>query len=258
MLVAGFFVVFVTSWELLVVYLGIPQFIVPKPTQVLQELVRGLTAEPTSRGSYLLHAYYTLLQALAGFFLGSCLGVLLGTLLSQIPLAERVLRPYIVAFQSVPRIALAPVFMVWFGLGLSSKIVLATLGTFFPLMINAMAGFRSVEDEKVELLRSLSASRWQIFRMVTVPTAMPYIFAGLEIAILHSVTAVIVGEFIGAKVGLGVLLVQLNFNMEVAGVFAVFIVLSAMGIGLSTLVYQVRRRVLFWAPEERKQRTIGT
>jgi NitT/TauT family transport system permease protein len=123
--------------------------------------------------------------------------------------------------------------------------------------VNSVAGFHGVDTERVELMKGLAASRWQIFTKVAFPSALPFIFAGLDMAIVYSVLGAIVGEFVGAQRGLGVLIQQMNFAMDVAGAFSVFVVLSALGIGLSSILNAVRSRVLFWAPSERKQRTTG-
>jgi len=143
-------------------------------------------------------------------------------------------------------VALAPLIIVWFGLGLTSKVVNAALVAFFPLMVNTIVGLRSAEEEKVDLMRSLAASRWQVFWMLRLPNAMPYIFAGLEIAMIFALIGAIVAEFVGAQSGLGMLIQSMNFTMDVAGQFSVLLILSVLGLILNGMVNGVRRRVLFW------------
>lgn len=256
-LIPAVFVGFVAAWDLVVRIFQIPTHLVPPPHLVAKALARGLLASPFARDSYWLHAGYTLAAALMGFSLGSTAGIVIGTLISQWRALEATLKPYIVAFQSLPKVALAPIIAIWFGFGLTSKVVICALLTFFPLMVNSLEGFRSVETERIELLRSLSATRWQIFRMVSLPSALPFIFAGLDMAIVYSIIGAIVGEFTSGRNGLGVLIVSMNYSLDMAGAFSVFIVLALMGITLSGLLNLVRRKLLFWAPSARQQRSIG-
>jgi NitT/TauT family transport system permease protein len=149
-------------------------------------------------------------------------------------------------FQAMPKVALAPLIIVWFGLGLTSKVINAALVAFFPLMVNTIVGLRSADEDRVNLMRSLSASRWQIFRMLQLPNALPYIFAGLEIAMIFALIGAIVAEFVGAEKGLGMLIQSMNFTMDVAGQFSVLLLLSMLGLILNAAVTLVRRQVLFW------------
>jgi NitT/TauT family transport system permease protein len=148
-------------------------------------------------------------------------------------------------------VALAPLIIIWFGLGLTSKVVSAALVAFFPLMVNTIVGLRSADEDRINLMRSLAATRGQIFWMLQLPNAMPYIFAGLEIAMIFALIGAIVAEFVGAQSGLGMLMQSMNFTMDVAGQFSVLLILSVLGLLLNTLVNQVRRRVLFWDPSQK-------
>jgi len=149
-------------------------------------------------------------------------------------------------FQAMPKVALAPLIIVWFGLGLTSKVVNAALVAFFPLMGNTIVGLRSAEEDKVNLMKSLAATPGQIFWMLQLPNAMPYIFAGLEIAMIFALIGAIVAEFVGAQAGLGMLIQSMNFTMDVAGQFSVLLLLSMIGLTLNWIVAAVRQRVLFW------------
>jgi len=141
--------------------------------------------------------------------------------------------------------------VVWFGLGLTSKVINAALVAFFPLMVNTIVGLRSADEDRVNLLRSLAASRWQIFWMLQLPNALPFIFAGLEIAMIFALIGAIVAEFVGAEKGLGMLIQSMNFNMDVAGQFGVLLILSLIGLFLNGMITGLRRRVLFWdGPQE--------
>lgn len=233
-------------WEAGVRIFSVPAFILPTPISIFIALYRGIAS-----GLYLDHIGITLVETLLGFALGTVLAFTLGVAVALSRRTEYFLYPFIVMFQAMPKVALAPLVIIWFGLGITSKIVSAALVAFFPLMVNTIVGLRSAEEDRVNLMRSLAASRWQIFWMLQLPNAMPYIFAGLEIAMIFSLIGAIVGEFVGAQSGLGMLIQSMNFTMDVAGQFSVLLILSVLGLLLNGLVTQVRRRVLFWDPSQK-------
>jgi NitT/TauT family transport system permease protein len=245
-LTLALFVLTMGVWELAVRLAEVPKFLVPPPSDVFAGLWRGL-----SSGLYLRHAGVTLTATLTGFVIGTSLGLVLGTLIATYRAADYFIYPYIVMFQSMPKVALAPIFALWFGLGIQSKILSAAIICFFPLMVNTIAGLRSADEDRVNLMRSLGATQWQIFRHLRLPGALPFIMAGLELAVVLSLIGTIVAEFVGAQAGLGTLIQAMNFNMDVAGQFSVLLVLSAIGLTLNRIVKAVRRRVLFWDPSEK-------
>jgi NitT/TauT family transport system permease protein len=249
-------VVIIFGWEYGVRWLAVPSYILPPPSEIVVALWRGLNEALTSRAGYWLHAGVTLYEVLLGFFIGSGVGLLLGTLISQIRILEATLRVYIVAIQSLPKIALAPIIVLWFGFGLTSKVVIICLLTFFPLLVTSMAGFKAVDSERLELMRSLGANVWQTFWKVRLPSALPYIFAGLDMAAVFAVVGAIVGEFVGAQRGLGTLILSMNSQMDTAGTFSVFIILALLGVFLNVTLRAVERRVLFWS--RGSQRVIGS
>lgn len=232
---------FLLVWEGFVRLFAIPAFILPTPTSVFTALYRGFAS-----ALYIDHIWITLTETLMGFALGTALAFLLGTVIALSRPVEYFLYPFVVMFQAMPKVALAPLIIVWFGLGLTSKVINAALVAFFPLMVNTIVGLRSAEEDKVNLMRSLAASRTQIFWMLQLPNAMPYIFAGLEIAMIFALIGAIVAEFVGAQAGLGMLIQSMNFTMDVAGQFSVLLLLSMLGLLLNGIVTGVRRRVLFW------------
>ena len=234
------FVGLVGGWELAVRVFDISKIVVPAPSAVGMALWSGM------QGDFLMHFGITFYEVIAGFVLGAATGLILGALISQFRLLERALYPYIVAFQTLPKVAIAPIIVIWFGYGVTSKIVITATIAFFPLLANTIVGLRAAPAEQIELMVAFTASRWQVFRLARLPQALPYIFVGLDVAIVLSVIGAIVGEFVGAQAGLGYLILQKNFNMDMAGVFAILIVLSAMGIGLHLLVNAIQRRVVFW------------
>ena len=218
--------------------------IIPAPSQILIALIEGL------RSGQLVDGLLTTLQEVVlGFALAAFLAFVIGTLISQIRLLELVIYPYIVAIQTLPKVAVAPLILIWVGLGIEGKVLIAATVSFFPMLVNTIAGLRSAPQNEIDLLRSLSASRWKIFRYVQLPEAMPFIFAGLNIGLVLSVLGAIVGEFVGAKAGLGYLILQMNFNMDVAGIFAALFLLGLMGVALNALAQYLRRKVVFWKVE---------
>ncbi|HMB35024.1 MAG TPA: ABC transporter permease [Methylomirabilota bacterium] len=242
------FIVLVCVWETIVRVFHIPQFILPAPSKVAEALWRGLTS-----GLYVEHLYYTLVSTVLGFLLGSALGFGLGTAVALSRRFEFFLYPYIVMFQSLPKIALAPLIVIWFGLGLSSKVVNAALVAFFPLLVNTIVGLKSADEDRVSLMRSLAASEKQIFWMLRLPNALPFVMAGLDVAMIFALIGAIVGEFVGAKRGLGMLIQSMNFTMDVSGQFSVLLILSVVGLLLNRCIQLIRKRVLFWDPSEKEK-----
>lgn len=244
-------------WEGIVRFFGVPSYMLPRVSNIIFGLYQGFATSLFSRGGYWLNGGVTLVEVVLGFVIGSSIGLVLGIFISQIRLLDATLRPYIVAFQCLPKVAIAPIIIMWFGYDITSKVVMVTLLTFFPLLVNSMAGFHSVDLERIELLRSLSATRWQIFWKVKFPSALPFIFAGLDIAAVFAIVGAIVGEFVGAQLGLGVQILSMNAQMDTAGSFSVCIVLAVMGLFLNYFIRGVQRRVLFWAPSAASQRAIN-
>ena len=229
-------------WEGLVRACDVPAIVLPPPSAVLSALWEGVAS-----GVFIRHFNVTFLEIIAGFAAGASLGISLGVLIGQSAFLERVFYPYVVAFQTVPKVAVAPIIVIWFGYGLSSKIIITGTIAFFPVLANTIVGLRSAPLEQIDMLRAHTANSWQIFRMVRLPQALPYIFVGLDVAIVLSVIGAIVGEFVGAKAGLGYLIMQKNFSFNMAGVFAILIVLSLIGVCLHAGIAFIQRRVLFWA-----------
>jgi NitT/TauT family transport system permease protein len=237
---------FLAAWEGIVWLFAIPLFILPAPSAIFFALWNGITS-----GLYLDHVWITLAETLLGFALGSALAFAFGISVALSRRVEYFLYPFIVMFQAMPKVALAPLIIIWFGLGLTSKVVSASLVAFFPLMVNTIVGLRSADDDRINLMRSLAATRGQIFWMLQLPNAMPYIFAGLEIAMIFALIGAIVAEFVGAQSGLGMLMQSMNFTMDVAGQFSVLLILSVVGLLLNSAVSEIRRRVLFWDPSQK-------
>ncbi|WP_211254087.1 ABC transporter permease [Paraburkholderia nodosa] len=229
------------TWEGAVRLFEVSAYIVPAPSKIVVALYHGVASL-----LYVRHLWITLVETLLGFTAGSIVALGLGTLIALSRRCEYFLYPFILMFQAMPKVALAPLIIIWLGLGLESKVAQAALTAFFPLMVNTIAGLRSADEDRVALMRSLDASGIQIFWMLRIPGAMPYIFAGFEIAMMLSLIGAIVAEFVGAQKGLGVLLMSMTFTMDAAGQFSVLFMLSLLGLLLHTAIVVIRRRLLFW------------
>lgn len=232
-------------WEYVPAFFNVSKLLLPPPSSVMHSLWIIY-----DRGILVDNFLTTLVEALSGFAIGSVTAIFAAFLVTRALIVERMLMPYLVGLQALPKVALAPLIVVWIGIGIESKILIAAIISFFPVLINAIVGFTTVEAEKIDLMRSLVASRWQQFRIVIFPNSLPFIFAGLNVGIVLSITGALVGEFIGADRGLGNLLMQLNYNMDISGMFAVLVVLAALGILLYALVRFLHLRLVFWGKPE--------
>lgn len=250
-------VLLLAIWEFGVKAFHVPKFLLPPFSDVVVALWNGVNAGPFARDGFWLHTGVTLVEILLGFFIGSAIGLALAIVISEFEPVETLLRPYIAAFQSLPKVAVAPIIVTWMGFGVGSKVAIVCLITFFPVLVTSIAGFKAIDIDRIDLLRSLSATRWQIFVKAKFPSALPYIFAGLDMAAAFSVVGAIVGEFVGAQSGLGVLILQREAQLDTAGSFAVFIILSLLGVALTTLLRLVRNRVLDWMPVDESTHTVS-
>ncbi len=237
------FVVVIAVWQIAVSGLGIASYFIPSPLDIAHALFRG-------RQLYASHFLTTLGSTVAAFGFAFVPGVILGTLVSEVRFCERTLYPLLVAFQSMPRIALAPIIIVWFGFGPESKIVLGAISAFFPVFLNTVHGMRTVDPEQVALMRTFRARPVQIFWKVKLPNALPFLLAGANIGIIFAILAVIVGEFLGANRGMGFLIVNQSNQMDTPGVFASVVLLAATGLVFHYGLQALRRRLLFWSSSE--------
>jgi NitT/TauT family transport system permease protein len=239
----------IVVWQVAVVVTDVHAVIFPGPGDVARAMWDSVTASPSSRVSYLPHITQTLSEVLAGYAVGCTAGLLLAVASLYVRLFEVLVRPFVVAFQSMPKIALAPLVVVWFGFGFASKFVLVAVATFFPLFVNGLVGFRSVDIGLIRMMRSFNASSLQIFRKVQFRAALPFIFAGLEIAVVHAVTSAIAAEFLGGQKGLGVRIIESEQTLDVPSIFGVLVLLALMGALLNLAIVQVRRRTVTWTGE---------
>ena len=228
-------------WEAATTFFAVSPFVLPAPSMIAKRLYQLVVS-----GIIWPHFIATLTSILTGLLIGVFAGLLCGSLISLVPLFERFIYPYLVAIQTIPKVAIAPLLIVWFGYGLMSKVVITAMLSFFPMLISSIAGFKAVDREQIEMMKAFGATPMQTMFHLRLHAALVPIFAGLEIASILAVIGAIVGEFVGAQVGLGYLIASLNFNLDIAGMFAVLIFLSAIGLTLHALVKLARSRFVFW------------
>ena len=228
-------------WASVAAWGRLPAFMLPSPSAVGQRLIATL-----ADGSLARHTWVTLQEVIAGLGLGLSAAVGLGYLLAKSRTVERLLAPYIVASQSIPIVAIAPLLIIWFGPGRLSKVLICALIVFFPVLVNTIVGVRSVPEDLRELMRSLRATRWQTFAMLEAPAAMPVLLGGLKIGATLSVIGAVVGEFVGADEGLGFLVNVGRGLYDTALVFVAVLVLILLALSLYGLVAGLERRLLVW------------
>jgi NitT/TauT family transport system permease protein len=241
-LVPFVFIFVMWLWETLINRLEIKETILPTPSRIGEALVMQF-----QNAYFWQNAWVTTKEALYGFFFATLFAIIVGTFVSQIKIVEKTVMPYLVGFQAIPKVALAPIFIIWFGFGQTSKVVMAATIAFFPILINIIEGLKSADSDRIRMLRVFGATRYQIFRKVQVPSAMPFFFAGLDVGILLAILGAVVGEFLGSQEGLGNMVLVSQYNFETPTMFAILIVLSLMGIFAHIIVRAFQKKFAFWA-----------
>ncbi len=235
------FVAFVAVWWAVPGMLDIPRFILPTPPDLVEEFWLAVR-----EGNLLTHTWITFVEIVLGFFLGSLLGIVVGYSLSFSRTLEVMISPYVLALQISPKIAFAPLFILWFGFGIFPKVLTAILVVFFPIMINVLVSVRFVDYDLIQLMRSFKASRWQIFWTVEFPSSLPALFSGLRIGATLAVIGVVVGELVGANIGLGYLLVVGEGQALTSLVLVTIFMLTMLGMFFYFAVVAVEKVVLRW------------
>ena len=226
-------------WQMLVRVLQVPIFVLPAPTDFLADLIE-------ERHRLFLHGLITTKLILYGFVAGALPGIVLGYLIAKFRLAEQILYPIVVFIQGLPKITLAPLMLVWFGFADTPKVILTGLITFFPVLVDSVTGFKSIDPRQYYLSRSVGASWWQTFRLFELPSAAPSIFSGLRITIVIAVTVVIVVEWLNSQNGLGYLVLRAMDGPNTPFLFAILFVASLIGVLLSFGVAFLERILLPW------------
>jgi NitT/TauT family transport system permease protein len=227
-------------WELACIALHVPVFVLPRPSQVAVSLYNQF-------GPIIDNAWTTLLRTLLGFAIAVALGVVLGLAIGSSRLVYRGLYPVLVGFNSIPKVAVVPVFVIWFGIGTIPAVLTAFLVSFFPIAVNVATGLATIEPELLDVMRSLGAKKRKILMKVGLPRAMPYFFASLKVAITLAFVGTIISETVAANKGIGYLMMAATANFDTPLVFAGLFVIAVMGIVMYALFAVVEQRMTFWA-----------
>ena len=248
----------IALWEGAVDLLRIPVYLLPAPSAILETLLRLLGAgfvPPTYVGApaagILYDTLVTLEEAMLGLLIGTAVGLAFGIVMVHSRFAEQALYPIIVTIRSTPFIAIAPIFIIWFGFTIMPKAIVAALATFFPVLVNCITGMRSVDPTMLEFFASVHATKREVFWHLRVPNTLPYFFAALRLCVSLSLIGAIVGELVGARDGLGHLITEAAITLRTTEVFSGVIVLTVMGIVLTEIVSFIQGRVLYWHETER-------
>jgi NitT/TauT family transport system permease protein len=247
---AGIFA-FLLAWQLLVVVYQMPAYLLPTPTGIAQVFVARLP-------DLLHHGWITVYEMLAGYALAVAVAVPLAIAITSSRTFDELVMPTMLFFQIVPKVAIAPLFLVWFGVGATPKILVAFLISFFPIVIDAAVGLRSMSPEMHDLARSMGSTRLQVFTRFRLPTSLPYLFSGLKVAATLAIAGTVVGEFVGADRGLGYLLLVTNSNMETAMMFATIVALTVIGFVFYYMVELLEGFLIPWHVTHRVREETGT
>jgi len=233
--------VFLGGWEAYVRFFNVSKLILPPPSAVGMQWIKFLADK-----NVWFHTGVTAWETFLGFILASILGVGLGMILGKMPRLERMLNPFVIATQVIPKVALVPLFIVWFGFGITSKVVIATILAFFPILLNTVLGVKSVERGHSEVMASINASPMQRLVHLDFPSSLPYILTGMEVGVVLSIIGAVVGEYLGGNVGLGNLAVREMNTYNTTALFAVIVHLSVLGFAFYAIVVGARKYLIPW------------
>jgi NitT/TauT family transport system permease protein len=233
--IGGLLIALFVGWQVVVIVFEMPGYLLPPPIDVAHALWRNRTV-------LLQHTLITVGEILAGYGTGITLGLALATLMNRSEVLQNALFVPIVATQTTPVIAIAPILIIWFGVGLLPKVIIITIFSFFPVLVNTLAGLQATGRQMVQLLESVAASEWQIYRYVRIPMALPHIFAGLRLAAASSVIGAVVVEWVASTAGLGYLLILFQSRLNVDRAFATLVILMSLGLIVFTITTLVEQR----------------
>ncbi len=237
------FTVLIGAWQAIVVGFNAPRYIVPAPSEFMARFF-------SARDLLWQQGVVTGIEVLEGFALATVISIPLALVIASVRAFERAVYPLVVFLQLIPKIAVAPLFIVWFGFGQFPKVLLTFLLCFFPILVDSLTGFKAIDPRLLYITRTMGAKSWQTFLFVRLPAALPFIFSGLKVAIVLAVTGAIVGEFVGSNAGLGFLLLRGSSSLDTTLIFAVLVALSVMGLVFSYAVEAIERVVMPWQHKE--------
>ncbi len=234
-------IILIILWQWSIDFFKISSLIIAKPSDIFATLWNGLAS-----GFFWPHIGTTLFEMFAGFIGGVILGVISATIMTEWNRLGRVIYPYFAIVQCLPKVAVAPLIVMWMGFGIDSKVLVVVLNVFFPVLVSTVSGLSIQDTMRNDLMRSLRATRWQNFIYVRLPSAATQIFSGLNVGLVLALTGAIVAEFVGAQSGLGVLLLQAGSNLDTASLFAVLVILTVIGLVSSLALMACERKVIYW------------
>lgn len=242
-------IVAIVGWELFYSARLMSRLLMPGPVETFNQIVDS--ARNIVTGGHVAEALWiTTQEVVVGFILAAALGFFLGVVVGETKLGRTAIMPYLVAFNALPKVAFAPVFVAWLGFGVESKIVMALFVAFFPMIVDTAAGMASTDRDTLMLFRSLEASRWKTLVKLKLPTALPFVFAGLKTAAVFSVVGAVVGEYLGGGGGMGELVRLSAQQLRIDRVFALIVYLGIIGLGLFAIIAWLERRIVFWNQPE--------
>lgn len=229
-------------WQTACVLEWVPGYMLPSPVMVVKAFISDFPL-------LMAHARVTLLEAVLGLFCGVLLGFVCAVLMDSFPLVKKGLYPILVLSQTIPTVAIAPLLILWFSYGIAPKVILVVLVTFFPMAVGLLDGLQSVDEDLIKLMYSMKASKWQIFRYVKFPAALPEFFSGVRIAVAYSVVGAVISEWLGGFSGLGVYMTRVKKSMAYDKMFAVIFLVSAISLLLMASVSVLQKKVMPWSKE---------
>jgi NitT/TauT family transport system permease protein len=242
---------FLVAWQLVVIIYKMPSYLLPTPTEIAHVFIARMP-------ELIHHGWVTVYEMIAGYALAVAVAVPLAIAITSSRAFNELVMPTMLFFQIVPKVAIAPLFLVWFGVGATPKILVAFLISFFPIVIDAAVGLRSMSPEMHDLARSMGATRFQVFSQFRLPTSLPYLFSGLKVAATLAIAGTVVGEFVGADRGLGYLLLVTNSNLETPMMFATIVALTAIGFVFYYMVELLENFLIPWHVTHRVREEAGT
>jgi NitT/TauT family transport system permease protein len=250
------FVVFIVIWQLIHEFEIVSNIILPSPWETAQELV--FVGQNFLTGGYILSAFWiTTQEVVLGFLIAMALGFVLGTIVGETSIGERAVLPYLVAIDTMPKVAFAPLFISWLGFGISSKFALAAFIATFPIVVGTAAGLHAADENARMLFRTMGASRWQTLVKLKIPTGLPHFFTGLKIAAIGVVAGAITAEFLGGGTGMGHLIRTAASQLDTPRVFSLILYLSILGLATFWTVVWIQRRLVFWQKDSTRPENLA-
>jgi len=235
----GTIFIIIFLWHFAVIFFNIPEYLIPAPLAVGEYIFQ--------KWNFLLrHSWVTTYETLAGFFLSILVGIPLAIALVWSKILDRSIMPILVVSQTFPKVAIAPLLIIWFGLGLLPKVLVSFIIAFFPVVVSGVTGMRSVETEMLELIHSMRASSLQVFWKMRLPYALPHLFSGFKVAITFAIVGAVIGEWVGADKGLGYMLLWANANLDTVLLFSILASLTVIGVILYYSVVMIERLIIPW------------